>query len=229
VAAGAVLWLYRFEVALRVQAGGRPLVRANVRLRIFGLVMRREWNFGRADVSGLARWVLKLAAGPPEDGLPEGCPAPQPRAAPRSSRSSTHSASAAPLTTREILEALSLRRFSLKIGISTGDAAQTAVVCGFLNAAGGIAVAGIKRLPHLPPRVAILAQPLWRSDQMWRVDLRCIANPRLSQAIFAAWRLYCAFGGAGAGQARARFPAFRRRPRVRLGEGIGTLSRARRG
>lgn len=218
----AALWFYRFEITLRVQAGGRPLVRARLRLRIFGLVMRREWRFDQAEVTEVARRALLATIDRQSEALPSS-PAPRPRAAGRPGPSIVQ-----PMA-RVVLEALSLRRLSLRVGISTGDAAQTAVACGLLNALGGLAAIAVRRLPHAPRRIAVAIRPVWRPDRMWRADLRCIASPRLSQAIPAAWHLYFASRAASAGQPRARPQVAGRWPRLRLGGEAGTISRARRG
>lgn len=211
ICVAAFTWLYRFELSIRLQAGGRPLLRVRLRLRILGIALRREWRVDRLDAGDVARRVLRTGGAgrqPPSEATQPGKPRPGTPRIETSHPRTPHTGRWLKFA-RHIVAALSLRQLTVRMSLSTGDAAQTAVACGVLNALGGVAAAGIKRLPHAPRRVAIEAHPLWGPDRVWLLDLRCIARPRLSQAISAAWRLYLAFRAAGALWAgpAARIPA----------------------
>ncbi len=175
------------------------MLRIRLTLRFLGMLHRREWRL---------------------DGFRAGTPFGAPW---------LQGLSAAVPLVRRTAAGLSLQRLTLRVRLSTGDAAETAVVCGALNALGGLAAVGLRRLPHAPRRIAFWVQPLWRQDRVWRADLRCIARPRLSQAIFAAWHLNCALRAANARPLPAQPIAAWRRPSLRFGSTAGMASRARRG
>jgi hypothetical protein len=223
---------YRFEVGLSLQAGGKPLVRVRLRVRFLRLTLRREWRLEELKATDILSVVQRAA-----DRRTQARTRPDTPAAPTAATEAPSSSdetnkpdlrAAGPIIS-EIIAALSLDRLTLQIRLSTGDAGRTALACGTLNALGGLAAVALTRLPGGPRRAAISAQPLWLSEQALRADFRCIARPRVSQAISAAWHAYMAFRAASARPARARPQVSWHWPGLRLNGTAGNAYRARRG
>jgi hypothetical protein len=84
-----------------------------------------------------------------------------------------------------------LDRLWISADLSLGDAAGTALVCGLINAGLGAAAAVMQSGPAAARSLEAHCRPLWTPDAKWRVRVRCILRPTLSQAICAAWYAYC--------------------------------------
>lgn len=76
------------------------------------------------------------------------------------------------------------------VWLGTGDAAATAIGTGIVNGLLGAAGAVWSSSATFPRRFRALCTPVWSDSPFWRIELDCILAPTLSQAIYAAWRVY---------------------------------------
>lgn len=213
------LFLVRARIWLHLQAGGEPLL--DVRLGVRVLAFRRERHVlipgaqGRAMLGRLVREALSGAGSR--------------RTAARQSRQPGRVAAVpaaakfAPLA-GDVIEAVSLDTVDVAVSLGTGDAAGTAVLCGLANAVGGVGLALLSRAEGRPRHASFRVVPRWGDRAGATLRLDCIARPRLSQAIFAAWRVYRAYRPSG--PARGTMPGRARGARVPPGRfGPANLTR----
>jgi hypothetical protein len=233
-AAGAallgILLFLRLTLWFHLEAGGDPVLDIRAGLRIPGIRRERRFTIARDEGKVLLRTAARRAAGrflglvswSQRRGLGsvlEHNAAPAAETAGTARRPDT--AAILKLLPNEfprILRALSLQSLDVHLVLGTGDAADTAIVCGLANAVGGLGIAMVSRTPGAPRRASFRAVPRWGPGAGARLRVRCIARPTLSQAIFAAWRVYRAFHQAPFGNTRpaARFTGLRK-TRVRFG------------
>lgn len=216
-----LLSLLRVRLWLRLRAGGEPLIELKAGFALSAVRRERRLAFsideGRA---ALARIVGRAdgrspdgpAGGRPDDaGLRPGdgsggrggrtrraCPTGLGGYPGRTGRRGRRPEPAAALRrVRPLLgyavRALSLERITVRVAVGTGDAADTAVLCGLLQAMGGAGLALMSTLDGAPRNASFRVVPSWSGSAVVRLEFICIAKPRLSQAILAAWRVYRAY------------------------------------
>jgi len=165
-----VLTRARLMITLRGGAGsGRVILYGSARVALARRAWQRGFAFSREDI-----WRTLL----------EG---------PRAGSGPSWRSPEASVILDETLTAVTggaLALVEVRAVLGTGDAAETAIVCGFVNGLLGTLAAVLQSSRARARAVRAHCGPVWSEQAVWHIELRCILRPTLSQAIRAAWRVY---------------------------------------